>query len=115
MKRVMWYSAICILLVVFICPSSAHSAEPMEMIKSVTERIIEIVSDPKLKGKSMTDKRRALIRGAVNEIFDWEEFSKRSLGRHWRKRLGLGSHVLRSDFLRKAGRMVQESLSEIQS
>jgi len=86
MKRAMWYSAICMLLVVFIFPSSANSAEPMEMIKNTTERIIKIVSDPKLKGKSMTDKRRALIRGAVNEIFDWEEFSKRSLGRHWRKR-----------------------------
>jgi phospholipid transport system substrate-binding protein len=33
----------------------------------------------------MEDKRNMMIREAVDEVFDWEAFSQRSMGRHWGK------------------------------
>ena len=62
---------------------SASAGTPTELIKETTDKIISILTDPDLKGQP--EKRRSLIRKAADEIFDWEEMSRRSLGHHWRK------------------------------
>ncbi len=63
-----------------------YAGEPTEVIKNVTDKIIEIVKDPALKSPDKEPKRRRLIRETVDEVFDWNEMAKRTLGRHWRKR-----------------------------
>jgi len=64
----------------------AQSQGPMERIKETTDKIIAILSDPALKAPEKAEERRRLVREAVDERFDWEEFSRRALGRHWRNR-----------------------------
>ena len=64
----------------------AESQGPMERIKETTDKIIGYLSDPALKAPEKAEERRRLIREAVDERFDWEEFSRRALGRHWRDR-----------------------------
>ena len=63
-----------------------YAGEPIEQIKKTTDKIIDIVKDPALKAPEKEPERRKLIRAAVDEIFDWDEMAKRTLGRHWRKR-----------------------------
>ena len=63
-----------------------YAGEPIEQIKKATDKIIDIVKDPALKVPEKEPQRRKLIRAAVDEIFDWDEMAKRTLGRHWRKR-----------------------------
>lgn len=65
--------------------SSASAGVPTEQLKASTDKIIEILSDPELKGPSQAEKRRSLIRQAADERFDWNEMSRRALGRHWAK------------------------------
>ena len=73
-----------LLMVIFATPCFASA--PTDGIKKTTDRILVIVSDPALKGPENDKKRGALIREAVDERFDWEAMTQRSLARHWRKR-----------------------------
>jgi phospholipid transport system substrate-binding protein len=64
----------------------AWAKGPMEEIKETTDKIISIVTDPSLKAPAKEAERKALIRKTVDEICDWEEMSRRSLGRYWAQR-----------------------------
>ena len=75
----------------------SQAGEPTESIRKTADRIIAIVSDPELQtsGKDVDEKkshkdklkkRNRLVREAVDERFDWEEMSRRTLARHWRDR-----------------------------
>jgi phospholipid transport system substrate-binding protein len=72
-----------LLLVAFPLPVWAGLAT--EQVKSTTDKIIAIVSDPTLKEPAQEEKKKSLIMKAVNERFDWPEMSRRCLGPHWRK------------------------------
>ncbi len=64
----------------------AQAGEPTQQIKQTTDKIIAIVSNPALKGPAKTEERRAALNKVVDERFDWEEMSRRSLATHWAKR-----------------------------
>ena len=81
----------CVLIFAFSILSLA--GEPTERIKETADRIISIISDPELQISGKDDekkeklkKRNRLVRDVVNERFDWEEFSRRTLARNWRDR-----------------------------
>ncbi|MFP3928036.1 MAG: ABC transporter substrate-binding protein, partial [Desulfobacteraceae bacterium] len=69
---------------VLIVPLGEASEGPMESIRTTTERILEVLSDPDLKGPEKVEERRNLVREAAEKRFDWGEIARRSLGRHWR-------------------------------
>jgi len=83
-------------VLVFAVSTLSQAGEPTESIKKVAEKIIAIVSDPGLQtsGKDVEEKesseklkkRNRMVREVVDERFDWEEFSRRTLARHWRDR-----------------------------
>ncbi len=74
-----------VLLVVMLAAPCLAGA-PTDDIKKTTDRILVIVSDPALKGPENSKKRTQLIRQAVDERFNWEAMTQRSLARHWQKR-----------------------------
>ncbi len=80
-----WRKFLLFLLAIAVA-STALAGEPTEEIKETTDKIISILTDPALKDSSKTEERRKLIRQAVDERFDWEELSRRSLARHWTQR-----------------------------
>ncbi len=61
-------------------------SEVTEGLKRTISKVIEIVSNKDLKQPDKKEERRKLLREAMKERFDFEEMSKRSLARHWRKR-----------------------------
>lgn len=74
-------------LAITICVSAhAMAGAPTEQVKKTTDKIIAILSDPTLKSPEKAAERKRLIRQAVDEQFNWEEMSRRTLARHWRKR-----------------------------
>jgi phospholipid transport system substrate-binding protein len=64
----------------------AFAGEPTNQIKQTTDKILSIVANPQLKDASRVQERRKLIRGAVDERFDWEEMARRSLAQYWAQR-----------------------------
>jgi len=66
--------------------SVSVAGEPTEDIRKTTDRIIAIVMDPGLKEADKAREKSRQIRSVVDERFDWEEMSKRTLARHWKDR-----------------------------
>jgi phospholipid transport system substrate-binding protein len=63
------------------------------------------VTDPDLKGPEKEEKRRGLIREAVDERFDWKEMSQRALARHWRKL----NDVQKQEFINLFGELLERT------
>ncbi len=82
-------SRVFVAILVFLCfgVSTVLSSEPpTKTLKTTVDKIIEILKDQKLKRPEMRDTRRRLLRSTIEEVFDFEEMSKRTLGVYWRKR-----------------------------
>jgi phospholipid transport system substrate-binding protein len=57
---------------------------PTAQIKQGVDRAVRILQDPALRAESMQPERRRLLRAAADDLFDFEEMSRRALGPHWR-------------------------------
>jgi phospholipid transport system substrate-binding protein len=85
-KNERWLRWGVIALVLMGTAGPVFGGEPTDRVKETTDKIIAIVSNPDLKADAKAGERKRLIREAVNERFDWEEMSRRTLARHWRGR-----------------------------
>ncbi|MFO7986920.1 MAG: ABC transporter substrate-binding protein [Desulfatiglandaceae bacterium] len=74
------------LLIIGFMGSAALAGEPTQAIEKTTDKIIGIVTDPALKEPDKSEEKAERIRKAVDERFNWEEMSKRTLARHWQDR-----------------------------
>ena len=45
--------------------------------------MVKTLDNPALKGEAKVTERRAAVRKIANDIFDFSEIARRSLGRHW--------------------------------
>lgn len=86
MKRAVFGGLLAASCFLVFTSAGGSSGGPMEAIRETTERILEVISTPELKGPDKAAARQEMIREAVDERFDWEEIARRSLGRHWRGR-----------------------------
>ncbi len=84
---------------------NCFAGAPTDDIKKTTDRILAIVTDPALKGPQHDKERGALIRKAVDQRFDWEAMTKRSLGRHWRDR----SEAEKKEFIVLFGKLLERT------
>lgn len=69
----------------FVFAFEAKAMGPMERVKDVTERIIKILSNEQLKDPGKKEHKKQLIKNEILSIFDWEEFSKRTMAQNWQK------------------------------
>src|SRR5687767_11942998 len=67
-------------------PSDVTAAGPGEQLNEGIQRVFASLQDPELKAASKETERRLAVRRIAEEIFDFEETAKRSLGRHWQDR-----------------------------
>jgi len=59
----------------------AAAGQVSDQLRSRIDRVVAILEDPVLKVRP--EERRAALRGAATDIFDFAEITRRSLGRHW--------------------------------
>jgi phospholipid transport system substrate-binding protein len=69
--------------VLLLATGPAWAGVPTEQLKGSIDQIIKLLEDPAIKAEANTPKRRAAIRQVAENIFDFQEAAKRSLGRHW--------------------------------
>ena len=75
-----------ILLILWLMsPLVTHSAVPVDMLREHVNKILEVLRDPALKGESGRKVKKENIRVISEEMFDFTELSKRSLGQNWDK------------------------------
>jgi phospholipid transport system substrate-binding protein len=64
----------------------ARAGEPTEQLRTMIDRVVKTLEDPELKREARAPERRRAVRQIAEEIFDFAETAKRSLGRHWQAR-----------------------------
>ena len=65
--------------------SAALAGEPTEQLRGSVDRVLKLAGDSTGRREPIRE-RRAALRKIADEIFDWGETAKRSLGMHWRER-----------------------------
>ncbi len=74
-----------LLILLLIIPPLAYSAASSETLKEHINKILEVLRNPDLKGESGKKVKQEKIRSISEEMFDFTELSKRSLGQNWNK------------------------------
>src|SRR4029453_10940906 len=67
----------------FALPVPVSAGLPTEQLRSAIDRVVKTLDNPALKGEARVAERRAAVRKIANDIFDFPEIARRSLGRHW--------------------------------
>lgn len=87
MRRFILTLCICMLMVgstgvvnAYAAPSAARSA-----LQSTIDEIIELLKSPDLKNSSAREALLAKVEAKIYTVFDFEEFSARTVGGHWSK------------------------------
>lgn len=71
---------------VLVTAGAALATGPAAELALYVDRIFKTLEDPTLKAVEKAEARRAAVRMAVMEIFDFTEASRRALGRYWDER-----------------------------
>jgi phospholipid transport system substrate-binding protein len=67
-------------------PLAAWAGIPTDQLRGAIDRVVKTLDNPAFKGESRIAERRASVRKIANDIFDFNEIARRSLGRHWQGR-----------------------------
>ena len=79
--------ALATLLFLFAATTTSATAAdtPVQELKNRVDRAVQILNDPATKGPAKIEERRARVRTIADEVFDFPEMSKRSLGTRWQQ------------------------------
>ncbi len=95
-----------------VAAATAGTATPTEVVQSAVTRAMTIVQDTELARPANAAQRRAELRRAAEELFDFGEMSRRALARHWNER----SPQEREEFVRLFTDLLERSyLSKIEN
>ena len=83
----------------------AHAGLPTDQLKGAIERVVKTLDNPALKGEAKVAERRSAVRKIANDIFDFSEIARRSLGRHWAAR----SEVEQREFVMLFGDLLERA------
>jgi phospholipid transport system substrate-binding protein len=74
---------ILILAILIVLPLQAYAATPQETVETGVNKVLKTLSDPAFKAKPKDQKINA-ISAEIESVFDFEELSRRTLGREWK-------------------------------
>jgi phospholipid transport system substrate-binding protein len=82
MRKINLALTLPLLLVALVAPALA--GVPTDQLKQRVDEVVRVLDDPAIKGKPA--QRRAAVRKISEEIFDYQDTARRSLGPHWAAR-----------------------------
>jgi phospholipid transport system substrate-binding protein len=92
-------------LLVLAAAGGAWAGAPTDQLRGAIDRVIKTLDNPALKGDSKVGERRTAVRKIANDIFDFGEIARRSLGRHWQGR----TDKEREEFISLFGDLLERS------
>ena len=96
-------AVIGLVVAVALGPLAAWAGAPTDQLRAQVDRVLKILDDPALKDKPK--ERRVVVRKVADDIFDFGETAKRSLGRHWAAR----TPTERDEFVKLFGDLLERS------
>ena len=61
----------------------AFAGPAAEQLSSQIDRVLAVLGDPAFKGDDRVAPRRQAVRQVTDELIDWNEMGRRTLGGHW--------------------------------
>lgn len=74
------------LAAVLVQPGPAAAGPPTDQLRTQIDRVLRVLENPDLKRPGKEAERRTAVRAIANDIFDFQETARRSLGKHWQAR-----------------------------
>jgi phospholipid transport system substrate-binding protein len=106
MSSLVRFALACTLLVAPLAARDAAAAGgPSEQLKTQVDRVLKVLDDAALKAPDKAKERRVAVRKIADDIFDFGETAKRSLGRHWAAR----TPQERDEFVKLFGDLLERS------
>ena len=105
MKSLARIALACVVLVAPQAVREAAAGPPTDQLRSQVDRVLKLLEDPALKAPDKARERRTAVRKVADEIFDFGETAKRSLGRHWAAR----TPQEREEFVKLFGDLLERS------
>ena len=84
MKKRLFVLYLFFFTALIVLPLQGYAATGKESVENQVNKILEKLKDPAFR-EQPKDAKIAEVRKIINEIFDYEELSKRTLGRNWKK------------------------------
>jgi phospholipid transport system substrate-binding protein len=75
-----------VLVVSLLTVRAGWAGAPTDLLRIQIDRVVKTLDEPDLKKEGKAKERRAAVRKIAEDIFDFTETAKRSLGRHWQPR-----------------------------
>lgn len=61
----------------------AFAGQPAEQLASHIDQVLAVLGDPAFKGNERIAPRRQAVRRLTDDLIDWNEMGRRTLGQHW--------------------------------
>ncbi len=74
-----------IIIVFLMVPLCVYAGPPLEAVKTQVNKVMDVLRDSSLKGEAGKKVKREKIRSISENMFDYTELSKRTLGQNWSK------------------------------
>jgi phospholipid transport system substrate-binding protein len=82
MKKLILRLAVIALIII---PFTVYAGAPLDAMKTHINNILDVLGDKSLKGKSGDKTKKEKIRVISQDMFDFNELSRRTLARNWKK------------------------------
>jgi phospholipid transport system substrate-binding protein len=96
---------VCAVLAALPVAREATAGAPTDQLRTPVDRVLKLLDDSALKAPEKAKERRAAVRKVADEIFDFGETARRSLGRHWAAR----TPEEREEFVKLFGDLLERS------
>jgi len=74
-----------VFILVVICPPCVYPGTSLETVKGYVNHVLDILRDTALSGEAQKKAKKEIISAILDEMFDFTELSKRSLGQNWNR------------------------------
>jgi len=82
--KVVILASLLIIVFIFISSSLLWAEDPGQIIVKTVDSGLEVLKDPSLQNVEKISERKQKLWEILEPIFNFEEISKRALGRHWK-------------------------------
>jgi phospholipid transport system substrate-binding protein len=105
LRRPVARALLLVLVLGVVAAPPVAAGAPSDQLKTQIDRVLKALEDPDLKKEGRAKERRVAVRKIANDIFDFGETARRSLGPHWQAR----TPAERDEFVQLFGDLLERS------
>ncbi len=85
MRRPLMRLSFLILMLAVVLPLQANAGAPLDALQIRMKSLLDVLRDPSFKALPTQEEKKEKLLPIIDEIFDYNELSRRALSRNWKK------------------------------